>query len=184
MVTKVSQGVTTVIAGNCGVSLARARNGMRAPVPIPLDVLDGEGGCFRFPTFAADVRALREQPPATSQRAACRALPASPADETPTSPSRRARPRSKIRRMRAAAEEAPQAGAIGVSMRLYYEAAAAVAIEELIEVCRSLAKYRGLHVTHMRDEADRMTDSLEETFAIGRALAHSARGASRPTAAR
>src|SRR3972149_5168679 len=48
MAPKVSQGVTTVVAGNCGISLAPAPNGMSAPVPVPLDLLDDEGGGFRF----------------------------------------------------------------------------------------------------------------------------------------
>ena len=52
MAPKVSQGVTTVGAGNCGVSLAPAPNGMRKPVTLPLDLLDNEGTWFRFKTFA------------------------------------------------------------------------------------------------------------------------------------
>src|SRR6188768_113862 len=50
MAPKVSQGVTTVVAGNCGVSLAPAPNGMRSPVAVPIDLLDDEGGWFRFKT--------------------------------------------------------------------------------------------------------------------------------------
>src|ERR687888_168067 len=48
MAPKVSQGVTTVVAGNCGCSLAPAPNGMRAPVTPPLDLLDDTGASFRF----------------------------------------------------------------------------------------------------------------------------------------
>src|SRR5213075_2903838 len=51
MAAKVSQGVTSVVAGNCGISLAPAPNGMRAPVTPPLDIVDDEGGWFRFRTF-------------------------------------------------------------------------------------------------------------------------------------
>ena len=53
MAPKASQGVTTVVAGNCGVSLAPAPNGMGRPVTPPLNLLDEEGGWFRFPSFAA-----------------------------------------------------------------------------------------------------------------------------------
>src|SRR5512139_3759441 len=48
MAPKASQGVTTVVAGNCGISLAPAPNGMRSPVPVPLDLMDAEGTWFRF----------------------------------------------------------------------------------------------------------------------------------------
>src|SRR3989440_11476487 len=42
MAPKVSQGVTTVVAGNCGVSLAPAPRGMPQPVTPPLDLMDSE----------------------------------------------------------------------------------------------------------------------------------------------
>ena len=77
---------------------------------------------------------------------------------------------SEIARMRSLADEALAAGAIGVSTGLYYEPAAAATTEEVIEVCRPLAKRNGLYCTHMRDEADKVLDSLEETFRIGREL--------------
>src|SRR5262245_31325525 len=51
MAPKASQGVTTVIAGNCGISLVHSpANGAATP---PLDLLDAEGPWFRFPSFAA-----------------------------------------------------------------------------------------------------------------------------------
>jgi N-acyl-D-amino-acid deacylase len=43
-------------------------------------------------------------------------------------------------------------------------------MEEVIEVCRPLTGSGAVYVTHMRDEAERSLDSLEETFEIGRAL--------------
>src|SRR5438270_14019204 len=66
MAPKVSQGVTTVVAGNCGVSLAPAPRGMRAPVTPPLDLLDDAGGWFRFATFRDYVEELAAHPPATN----------------------------------------------------------------------------------------------------------------------
>src|SRR5207344_83241 len=62
MTPKLSQGVTTVVAGNCGISLAPAPAGLRAPVTPPLDLLDSEGAWFRFPTFAAYVEELGARP--------------------------------------------------------------------------------------------------------------------------
>jgi N-acyl-D-amino-acid deacylase len=70
--------------------------------------------------------------------------------------------------MRGLVREALAAGAIGLSTGLYYEPAAAAPTEEVIEVCRPLAEFGGLYCTHMRDEAERVLDSLEESFRIGR----------------
>ncbi|HXZ53700.1 MAG TPA: D-aminoacylase [Burkholderiales bacterium] len=167
MAPKASQGVTTVVAGNCGVSLAPAPNGMSRPVPPPLDLLDAEGGWFRFPDFAAYVEELRARPAATN----CALLVGHTSLRVQTM-QRVERPASaaEIARMRALADEALAAGAIGVSTGLWYEPAAAAPTEEVIEVCRPLAARKGLYCTHMRDEADRVLDSLEETFRIGREL--------------
>src|SRR6058998_1052519 len=66
MAPKVSQGVTTVIAGNCGCSLAPAPNGMPKPVTPPLDLLDEEGNWFRFARFADYVAELEAKPAATN----------------------------------------------------------------------------------------------------------------------
>src|SRR5436190_17535369 len=66
MAPKVSQGVTTVVAGNCGVSLAPAPRGMPQPVTPPLDLMDSEGTWFHFKSFREYVEALRAQPPATN----------------------------------------------------------------------------------------------------------------------
>ena len=72
--------------------------------------------------------------------------------------------------MRQMTEEALVAGAIGVSTGLYYEPARAATTEEVIEVCRPLPEHHGIYCTHMRNEGDRVVESLEESFRIGREL--------------
>ncbi|HET7364278.1 MAG TPA: D-aminoacylase [Burkholderiales bacterium] len=167
MAPKVSQGVTTVIAGNCGCSLAPAPNGMRKPVTPPLDLLDDAGDWFRFATFRDYVDELAAHPPATNcallvghtmLRVQCMDNLERPASNT------------EIARMRELADEALEAGALGVSTGLYYEPANAAPTEEVVEVCRPLAARKRLYVTHMRDEGDNVLSSLEETFRIGREL--------------
>ena len=67
MAPKVSQGVTTVITGNCGISLAHSpRRGALTP---PLDLLDNDGAWFRFPSFRAYREELEARPAAIN--AAC-----------------------------------------------------------------------------------------------------------------
>ena len=168
MAPKVSQGVTTVIAGNCGISLAPTPHGMPKPVPPPIDLLDTEGSWFRFPTFASYVEALKASPASTN----CALLVghSSLRVQAMSDLNRVATPAEQAE-MRRLADEALAAGAIGVSTGLWYEPAQAATTEEVIEVCRPLTARGALYCTHMRDEADDVTKSLEETFRIGRELA-------------
>lgn len=61
---KVSQGVTTLVAGNCGVSLAPLV--LEGQPPPPLDLLGYDAGWFRFVRFADFVTALHDAPPAVN----------------------------------------------------------------------------------------------------------------------
>lgn len=167
MAPKVSQGVTTVVAGNCGISLAPAPKGMKAPVAVPLDLLDDAGGWFRFRTFKEYVEALRAKPAATNCALLVghSMLRVQTMDDL-TYPATGA----QIAKMRAMVDEAMAAGAIGVSTGLYYEPARAAPCEEVIEICRPLSKRNGIYCTHMRDEGEHVLDSLEESFRVGREL--------------
>src|SRR5712671_350939 len=167
MAPKVSQGVTTVVAGNCGVSLAPAPRGMPRPVTPPLDLMDDEGDWFRFPTFHSYVEELKGHPSATN----CALLVGHTMLRVQTMDDLDKPASTKeVLRMKSLVDEALAAGAIGVSTGLYYEPARAAPTEEVIEVCRPLSARQGLYCTHMRDEANRVIDSLEETFRIGREL--------------
>src|ERR671930_464177 len=111
MAPKVSQGVTTVIAGNCGCSLAPAPNGMRMPVTPPPDLLDGAGDWFRFATFRDYVDELTAHPPATN----CALLVGHTMLRVQSMDNlERPASKSETARMRELADEALQAGAVGV----------------------------------------------------------------------
>lgn len=164
MTFKVSQGVTTVIGGNCGISAAPLTPDVK--LPMPLAMMDAPGGT-RFATFAAYLHALRQQPSAVNVAAlvghsTLRTVVLDQLD-------RPARP-DEIERMRTLLQECLDAGAIGMSTGTFYPPAAHATTEEIIEVGRPLTSRQGLYVTHMRDESDHVMDSLEETFRIGREL--------------
>ena len=165
MAPKVSQGITTVIGGNCGVSLAPMPRPIPDPVTPPLNLLDDTGDWFRFPSFAAYLDALRAQPAATNcamlvghttLRVATMDDLTQPASATETEA------------MRQLVEEAMTAGAIGVSTGLFYEPSIAAPTEEVIDICEPLARHGGVYCTHMRNEGDDVIKSLTETFRIGR----------------
>ena len=72
--------------------------------------------------------------------------------------------------MRDMVREAMAAGAIGASTGLYYEPAAAAPSEEVVDVCVPLKEYGGIYCTHMRNEADRVLESLHESFESARQM--------------
>ena len=167
MAPKVSQGVTTVVTGNCGISLAPTGAGLRLPPAPPLDLLDPQGEWFRFASFGAYAEALREAPAAihaaplighSTLRLACMER----VDREAT--------RAEILKMRALVEEALASGAIGCSSGLYYEPAAAASTEEVIEVFAPMREHGGIYCAHMRDEGEHIIASIEEVVRIGDAL--------------
>jgi len=159
---KISQGVTTVVTGNCGVSLAPLKT--TRPPPPPLDLVGAEAAQY-FADFSAYLTALEQAPPALN--ALCQAGHSSLRVEIMDSLDRPATA-SEIKHMRGRLEQALDDGAIGLSTGLFYPPANAAPTEEIIELAQALHQAGAIHSTHMRDENDQITDSLEETFRIGR----------------
>ena len=161
MACKASQGVTTVVTGNCGVSLAPLTG--REPPP-PLNLLGGEDW-YRFPTFAAYREEVEGVPPAlnVAMQVGHTALRACVMDRFD-----RAATEDEIERMADLAEEAMRAGCIGFSTGLAYPPARATPTEEVIALGRRVAAHGGMHSTHMRDEEGGVLESVRETLRIGR----------------
>jgi len=158
---KTSQGVTTVVVGNCGVSLAPLVTETR-PTP-PLDLL-GDESWFRFPTFKSYVATLGRTPPATNATLLVghMTLRAGAMDRFD-----RAATPAEIEAMRAHVREAMAAGAVGFSTGLAYKPSHAAPTAEVVALAGAAAEAGGLYCTHIRDEGDRVSEALEEAFAIG-----------------
>jgi N-acyl-D-amino-acid deacylase len=161
---KVSQGVTTVVTGNCGISIAPLAPG--SPLPSPLDLLDVEARA-RFASFADYFAELERMPAAVNVAAlvghsTLRARTMAALD--------RAAGPQEIAAMQQLVAEALDAGAIGLSTGTFYPPAEHATTEEIIAVGRPVGERGAIYVTHMRDEADRVMESLDETFHIGREL--------------
>ena len=166
MIFKISQGVTTVVTGNCGISLAPLNPEL--PRPMPQSLLGQSGNAPRaFAHFSDYLAALRHAPASVNVAAmvghtTLRLMTMDSLDRAATS--------DEIAAMRGLLVEALDAGAIGVSTGTYYPPAAMAPTEEVIEVCRPITGTGAVYATHMRDEADGCVDSLNESFEIGRAL--------------
>jgi dihydroorotase/N-acyl-D-amino-acid deacylase len=73
----------------------------------------------------------------------------------------------EIEQMRSITRRAMQDGAWGVSSGLFYLPGMFAPTEEVAELGKVAAEYGGMHVSHMRNEADGLLDSVKETIAIG-----------------
>jgi N-acyl-D-amino-acid deacylase len=163
MAAKASQGVTTVITGNCGVSLAPLRPEGRPPPPLDLI---GEEPTDYFPRFSGFLDALDNSPPAIN--AAClvghstlRVGAMVDLDRPATA--------DEVTAMQGRLQEALDAGAMGMSTGLFYAPAFHAPPAEIEALAKLLRPAGALYTTHMRDEAEHVLDSLDESFATGRA---------------
>lgn len=139
----IRQGVTTIVAGQDGSSR-------------------GVEGPDAFGAYLASVQALA---PAVNVAAmvglgSVRGQVVG-ADDRPATP-------AEIERMTALVERAVAAGACGASSGLEYTPGAFAPLEELIALCRPLAARRLPYATHMRNEDDRLLESIDESIAVAR----------------
>ena len=159
---KVSQGVTTVVTGNCGISLAPLKNCKTRP-PSPLDLLASNEFQF-FNKFHDYFHLISQEPPSlnvicqvghTTLRVSCMDT----YDRLSTA--------KEIKEMKKLLEYSLEEGAFGMSTGLFYSPANSASTYEIIELAKILQEYGALHTTHMRDEGENILESLRETFLIG-----------------
>ena len=75
---------------------------------------------------------------------------------------------SEMAAMKSLLHQAMQEGAMGMSAALIYPPAAYQTTEELIELCRVVAQYDGMYITHLRSEGSQFLEALDEMIHIMR----------------
>jgi N-acyl-D-amino-acid deacylase len=165
MLCKMSQGVTTVVVGNCGISLSPVR--MKSRPPPPLDLL-GDESWFAYDSFGEYAERLARDPSPVNTYALIGHM--SLRIEAMNGDTQRAATDREAEHMRARLKDALAQGASGFSTGLYYAPNMMAPTDEVIAVAEALRTAGGLYVTHMRDEADDVLLSIEETLKIGRSV--------------
>ncbi|MEO8389101.1 D-aminoacylase [Polaromonas sp.] len=155
MFPKLSQGITTVVTGNCGLSVAPF------VVEEPQGALTLLGNSFKYPSVDAYAQAVAEAQPAvnvaplighTTLRYACVGDLNRPATV------------DEVAAMCGLLEQCMAQGAIGLSSGLFYAEAMPAPAAEVTSLARVVARYGGIYATHMRSE---MADILEAMHEAG-----------------
>jgi dihydroorotase/N-acyl-D-amino-acid deacylase len=133
----VRQGVTTVIGGPDG----------RSPLPIEntFERLEASPAAVNYGTFVGH-GSVRSRVVGDADRVA--------SDE-------------ELQAMRDEVERAMESGAFGLSSGLLYAPGAFAPTEEVIELAKVASRHNGIYITHMRNEALGVLDSVRETIRIG-----------------
>lgn len=158
---KLSQGVTSVVAGNCGFSAI--------PADPSIDSVRASGGILagienEFTDLNGYFDAVMKRKPAINNMMlvghnTVRTLVMGYERRAPTP--------KELTKMRDAVSLAMDQGACGFSTGLIYRPGRWSETEEVIELARAAKPHDALYTTHMRNEGDRLLEAVEETLRIG-----------------
>jgi predicted amidohydrolase YtcJ len=132
-----SQGVTTVVTGNCG--------GGALDVKDYLDAIDAKGAGTNV-IHLIPLGAVRGAVMGNAER---RPSPA------------------ELEKMRGLVEKGMKAGAWGISTGLIYLPGRYADTAEIIALAKVAARHGGIYASHIRDEGEKLLESIDEALAVG-----------------
>jgi N-acyl-D-amino-acid deacylase len=136
---QVSQGITTVVVGQDG--------GSPFPVGEFLANLDQNPIALNVLTFVGHATVRSEVMGEDTNRTATTA---------------------EVEKMKQMVQQAMRDGAIGLSTGLEYETGKPASTEEVVALAEAASAFGGIYISHIRDEADKTFEALEEAIRIGR----------------
>lgn len=162
MLAKVSQGVTSVVVGNCGISASPVT--LDIVPPDPMNIL-GDRFDFAFESTKSYMEAVQDARPATNVavlvgHTSLRATTMDSLDRVATD--------AELKEMGRILDRSIEQGAVGMSTGLAYASAKQSSTEEVLALAKVVSARNGIYTTHLRDEHDHILDAMEEAFTIGK----------------
>ena len=158
---EIRQGVTTQIMGE-GWSMGPLNERLKKQVAAEQDDIKFE---IEWSTLAEYLKYLEKR--GVSQNVASfvgattiRQYVLGDADVQPTP--------AQLQEMRELVRQAMEEGALGVGSSLIYAPAFYARTEELIELCKVAARYKGKYISHLRSEGNEWVQAVEELIRISR----------------
>lgn len=160
MLPKLSQGVTTVIVGNCGISLVPM---MTLEPSAPLSLLGSKQ--FRFPGIQLYAQAIDAIQPGVNVAVLVGHTTLRMCHMTELDHPARG---DELAAMVADLDQAMAAGALGLSSGVFYQEAYAADQTELGALACAAARAGGIYATHIRDEMAAILPALQEAALTAR----------------
>ena len=153
----IRQGITTLVSGNCGSSpfpvaeeiYEESKANLKELLQLDLTWRDINGFFSRLEEkgIALNYSTLVGQ-------GAIRGAAMGFNDRPPS--------QEELEKMKKMVAENIESGAVGLSSGLEYTPGSYAEADEITELCRVAAQYGGVYATHMRDEGDKLIESLDE----------------------
>jgi len=162
----IRQGITTLVVGNCGISLAPINPEMKdllmkeissfLPIceELEMDWIKFDEYLSRLEEIGVSANIATLVGHGTVRIAAMGLEDRDPA-------------RKEMEEMKSLVAEAMEAGAFGLSTGLIYPPGTYSKTDEIIELCKVVAKYGGIYASHIRSERAGLIEAVKEALTIG-----------------
>ncbi len=161
----VRQGVTTVVAGNCGHSTFPLGTGERRDLLQRYSAFFGDTLDWSWSDAAGFIRMLARLPLAVN---VALLVGHGTARVAVMGFEHRAPTRHELEQMQAVVADAMQAGAFGLSSGLIYPPGSYAGTDEIVALARTAAQSGGFYATHLRNEGPALLQALGEAIEIAR----------------
>jgi len=161
---KIRQGITTEVIGNCGESAAPLNDLMKAETRKTDSLIEEAELQLDWSTMKDYLNKLGRQGVAVNVvplvgHGNLRVYTMGFVDSPPT--------KTELEEMKKRLAQAMEEGAFGMSTGLIYPPGCYAETDELIELSGVVASYGGIYTSHIRDEGDKMLESVKEAIGIG-----------------
>ena len=158
---KIRQGVTTEVSGNCGSSPFPLKEKEREK--FSADMQKKYGVPVNWQDINGFFRAIENKKTAMNYmtftgHGDLRTYAVGKNDVKPT--------QEQLKLMKKRLAQSMEFGSLGLSTGLEYAPGSYATTEELIELCRVVAKHNGVYATHMRSEGAKVEEAIQESIEI------------------
>jgi N-acyl-D-amino-acid deacylase len=166
MESSVMQGITTLIAGQCGSTAAPVDPAQRESFEKQANAQLPSGVKIKV-TWSTFDEYLREEEKAGLGANVAHMVGHGAIREAAMGPDARSPTTKELKKMKELCREAMKAGAYGLSSGLIYPPGIFANTRELIEIAKVAAEYGGIYDTHIRGEGRALLKSVREAIKIG-----------------